>query len=447
MQDNFDETNETSTNKVEYEEQHYEYPEKTVFKAQNIIISDDDKIKNKPVTMMSKGLKSFLISAVVVLTILLGLLVFYIFYSMNGEKISISGITPNSQIKVNAEDSKLLGDTSIEIKSKPVDAGVLSAEEVYAQVSPCVVGIDVYDSGADILSDPVAGGSGISVGNGYIVTNSHVIGNSKQTSVKVILNTDEEFSGKVVGYDTKTDIAVIKIDKTDLKAASFGNSDEVKVGSDALAIGNPLGQTFAGSLTKGIISAVNRSVGRSKNFVKYIQADVPINSGNSGGALLDMYGQVIGVTVFKIRPELNCEGMGFAIPSNTVKTVVDDIIAKGFVSGRVRLGITGKAVTYYQAQIYNVPIGYIIVEIDASSNLAAAGARPSDIITKINDVNITSRDVLDEELSSHKAGDKVKLSLYRSSSNRVNASEFDINIELLEDKGETQNAKVKPNWQ
>ena len=153
-----------------------------------------------------------------------------------------------------------------------------------------------------------------------------------------------------------------------------------------------------------------------------------------------MYGDVIGMNSSKIAVA-HCEGMGFAIPSNTIKSVVDDIIEKGYVSGRVRLGLSGKMVSNYQAQIYNVPIGIIVSEISSDSNLIAMGVQSGDIITKINDVTITSMDVFYGELYSHKPGESVKLSVYRPSSNRVNFHSFEVNVILLEDKGETQNSE------
>ena len=147
--------------------------------------------------------------------------------------------------------------------------------------------------------------------------------------------------------------------------------------------------------------------------------------------------QVIGVNSIKIALA-DYEGMGFAIPSNTVKSVVDDIIAKGYVSGRVRLGITGKAVSNYQAQMYNVPIGIIVSEIGSDSDLSNKGVQVGDIITKINDTNVTGFDVFYSELTKYKANDTVKLTIFRQSTNRLNSSTFEVNVKLLEDKGETQ---------
>lgn len=384
-----------------------------------------------------KGLKAFLISVIIILTLLVVALVSYIVYSLKG---NVSNLKIGSGNSVNSGHvDEFNGESPIKFESKPQNTDEYTAESIYEVVAPSVVGVVVYDSNADIISDPVSEGSGIVINEkGYIVTNSHVVGNSKQHNIKIVLYDGQELSGKVIGYDTKTDVAVIKTDKTDLKAATFGDSDEVKVGSSALALGNPLGLDFASSLTKGIVSAVNRSSsGSDKSLVKFIQTDAAINPGNSGGPLINMYGQVIGMNSSKIAVA-HCEGMGFAIPSNTVKRVVDDIIAKGYVSGRVRLGMTGKMVSNYQAQIYNVPIGIIVSDITGDSNLKSAGVQIGDIVTKINDVVVTSLDAFYGELYTHKPGETVKLTVYRSTSGRMTSTTFEADVALLEDKGETQ---------
>lgn len=393
---------------------------------------------------IDKNLRTFLISSVVILILLLAALIGYFIYIVNNSNSDLNfGFNSNSSSVDSSSGSESSNfssdssnsDASIVIDESPAEGVGMSAEEVYDKVSPTVVGVVVYDSEANIISDPKGQGSGIIISSdGYIVTNSHVIGDSKQSNVKIVLSGGEEFPGKIVGYDTKTDLAVIKAEKKDLPVATFGNSDNVRIGQWALALGNPIGLT--NSLTRGTISAINRSLSSSKqHFVKYIQTDAAINPGNSGGPLLNMYGQVIGITSTKIVGNV-VEGVGFAIPSNTVKSVVDDIISKGYVSGRVKLGLTGKMVSHYQSQIYNVPIGMIISEINKDSDLTANGVQVGDIITKINDSNITDLEVLYSELAKCKVGDSVKINVYRPATNRSNSSTFDVNVKLLEDKGE-----------
>jgi serine protease Do len=391
---------------------------------------------------IDKNLRTFLISSVVILILLLAALIGYFIYIVNNSGVDFNfGFNSSNSSKADSSGSGQNNNSdlsnsgaSIVIEDSPVEGVGMSAEEVYDKVSPTVVGVVVYDSEANIISDPKGQGSGIIVSSdGYIVTNSHVIGDSKQNNVKIVLSGGEEFPGKIVGYDTKTDLAVIKAEKTNLPVATFGNSDNVRIGQWALALGNPIGLT--NSLTRGTISALNRSLSQSKqHFVKYIQTDAAINPGNSGGPLLNMYGQVIGITSTKIVGNV-IEGVGFAIPSNTVKSVVDDIISKGYVSGRVKLGLTGKMVSHYQSQMYNVPIGMIISEINKDSDFFANGVQVGDIITKINDSNVTDLEVLYSELAKCKVGDSVKISVYRSTANRSNSSTFDVNGKLLEDKG------------
>ncbi len=440
---------------MDYENSENEYDKKSVISA---LWNEHDDVEEDSENVgggngsnfggPKKSLKAFLISVIVILSLLVVALVSYIIYSLRGDISNLKGGTKNSSSTVSEHIDEFGGESAIKFESKPQNTDEYTAESIYEVLAPSVVGVVVYDSNSDIISAPKGEGSGMIINErGYIVTNSHVVGNSKQSNIKIVFHDGEEAAGKVIGYDTKTDIAVIKVDKTGLKAVTFGNSDEAKVGSSVLALGNPLGLDFAGSLTKGIISAVNRSKsGSPKSLVKYIQTDAAINPGNSGGPLINMYGQVIGVNSAKIAVA-NCEGMGFAIPSNTVKSVVDDIIAKGYVTGRVRLGLSGKMVSNYQSQMYNVPIGIIVAEISGDSNLKQAGIQVGDIITKINDTAITDFDTFYAELENHSPGNTVKLTVYRASANRMSADTFETDVELLEDKGETQESTSKPTFE
>ena len=326
----------------------------------------------------------------------------------------------------------------LEITDIPNTSQNLSAEQIYKKNAGSVVGVVIYDPSADVTSDPKGEGSGIVLtADGYVVTNSHVIGDSKKYRIKIITNDSSEYSGSVVGYDTRTDLAVVKVNTDNLTPAEFGNSDQLSVGSWVLAIGNPGGIDFANSLTRGIVSALNRSVSNGGN-IKYIQTDAAINPGNSGGALLNMYGQVVGINTSKIVAT-GYEGMGFSIPINTAKTIINDIISQGYVSGRVRLGMTGKVISSYQAETYSVPRGIVIADISEDSYLDDAGVETGDIITKIDSVSTTSFDILFTELSKHKPGDIVTLTIYRPQSDKSKATTFEAKVKLLEDKGETQN--------
>ncbi len=375
---------------------------------------------------MDKGLKAFLI----VITVILGATIIVFGASSFAAFLTSRGfISSNNTSKNSSATINIIDQTETE--------GTKTAEQIYSEVASTIVGVITYNPSAGLVSSSTGQGSGIIMtSDGYIVTNAHVIGNSNKYNVTVVTSDSKEYSAKIVGFDTRTDLAVLKIDATDLKAAQFGNSDQLAVGAWVLAIGNPGGLEFSNSLTRGLVSALNRSLGASNSLVKYIQTDAAINPGNSGGALLNMYGQVIGVNSSKVS---DYEGMGFAIPINTVKTVVDDIIKNGYVSGRVKLGITVRPLSAYEAQVNNVPQGIVVMEISGDSDAAAKGLRAGDIITKFDGVDTTSKSSLYNELSKHKPGDTVKLTVYRLSAiHSADSATLEINVTLLEDKGEVQ---------
>jgi len=241
------------------------------------------------------------------------------YYTME-ESIAASNI-PRVQAK---------GDFLLELESAD-GLDRLSLQELYAECSPSVVGVMAnyadksgYGWGTGVIIDK----------SGYVVTNAHVI--SKADTCTVVLWNGKECEALLVGEDAQTDLAVLKIDAKGLVPAAFGDSDELLVGDDVVAIGNPLGAQFSGTLTNGIVSAINRSVDYSGTSMTLIQTNAALNEGNSGGPLINMYGQVIGITNMKMANEygVTIEGIGFAIPSTTVKTVVDSIIENGKVVGR-----------------------------------------------------------------------------------------------------------------
>jgi serine protease Do len=400
-----------------------------------------EKADPKPVyaVAINKKLQNFLVTAIIALVILLVIFLGYLAYTLiPGTMLDFGLFSGKTSVSDSSDsgtgtDDRPVSSAGVTIVDPPQDAQGLSAEEVYEKVSPSVVGVVVYDSSATLLSDPKGQGSGIIVSqDGYIVTNSHVIFDSKQSNVKIILSDEEEFPGKIIGLDVKTDLAVIKAEKTGLPAASFGNSDKVKIGQWALAIGNPMGLT--NSLTRGTISAINRSLKSAQHLVKYIQTDAPINPGNSGGPLLNMLGQVIGINSTKAVGDV-IEGVGFAIPSNTVEVVVNDLISIGYVSGRVKLGVTGKMISNYDAQRIGVPIGMVVAEISGDSDLGKKGVQVGDIVTKINDIDVLNMEVLYNELAKGSAGKVIKLSIYRLATNKAKSTTFDVEVMLLEDKG------------
>ncbi len=190
----------------------------------------------------------------------------------------------------------------------------MTAKEVYQKVSPSVVGVVATITDQEGNSSTDQGSGIVATKDGYIITNSHVVNDSRGTQVKVVTKDEEEYTGTVIGYDRNTDLAIVKIDAEDLVPAEFGDADAMEVGDTVLAIGNPGGLEYASSMTRGIVSALNRKLSsNSDNGMTYIQTDAAINPGNSGGALVNEYGQVIGINSSKLVAE-DFEGMGFAIP-------------------------------------------------------------------------------------------------------------------------------------
>lgn len=313
---------------------------------------------------------------------------------------------------------------SMEIRKKPEnsDGGfvVKDVSDVVQKVRPSVVGV-ITESFQTYSTSST--GSGIILSeDGYIVTNNHVVEGGD--SIAVTLDDGETYAAELIGTDVKSDIAVLKIDAQNLPAAEFGDSSQVEVGEAAIAIGNPLG--LNGTVTAGIISAVDREIQVGSSNMVLLQTDASINPGNSGGALLNEYGQVIGVNSAKISSE-DSEGLGFAIPSNTVGPIVEELIDKGYVSGRPLTGISGRNVSALTAAFYNIPQGILVDQVAPESDAAAKGLTAGDVIIGVDDIrveNISDACTLRDE---HKAGDTMKLIFYRQ------GSTHEINIQLMEE--------------
>jgi len=325
------------------------------------------------------------------------------------------------------------------------------ATAIAEKVGPSIVGIKVNYVVQDFwfgVQQSSGSGSGIIIrSDGYILTNNHVIesamssGNkiAKNASIQVILpnQPDQFYDAKVIGRDEKTDIAVLKIDLSELPAAEIGNSDELKVGELAVAIGNPAGLEFMGSVTQGIISGLNRQiqVGTGQPL-KVIQTDAAINPGNSGGALVNAKGQVIGVNTIKISGS-NYEGLGFAIPINTAMEIANSLISDGYVKGRPYLGV--KIDTRYNeemAEMYKVPAGVLVSDVLPLSAAYNAGIKQGDIIVEFNGVPVKNINELEAEKNKYKAGDTVKLKIYRiDSTDYTRGTYIDVELTLGEEKG------------
>jgi serine protease Do len=283
----------------------------------------------------------------------------------------------------------------------------------------------------------------------YIITCAHVISDSGIT-IKVQTNDGEQYDASIVGMDTKTDIAVVRISKTGLKAAEFGSSSALKVGQRVYAIGNPGGTEFFGSFTSGIISAIARPVNSPVGYeMSCIQHDAAINPGNSGGALVNERGQVIGINSSKIAAE-EYEGMGFAVPIETVKEIVDDIIANGYVTNRAKLGIKYSVVEQSQAyntvvQLKGYPAGSIIIaEIQSDSSLVGTRAQVGDLIIAVNGKPMEDSDMLFDLVQNGKIGDTITLRLVHISAN-YETEEFEVTATLVEDRGTVEEETTTEN--
>ena len=340
---------------------------------------------------------------------------------------------PDDNIIVPSQNDDLYNsDTTIVLKDYPSDQDNTSkynTKSAFEKVSPSTVGIVCY---SDKDKNNLLGqGTGIIVDkNGYIATNSHVIGDTKSSYVSVVLDNGTTYSAEVVGYDTRTDLAVIKISASGLTPAEFADSDQISIGEDVIAVGNPGGIEFQNTLTRGVISAKDRTLGLSTQ-VSYIQTDAAINPGNSGGPLCNIYGQVIGINSAKIA-DADYEGMGFAIPSTTVKEVVDDLIKQGYVEGRVKIGITGNISTSSFLS-GDVPTGIQIAEIIENGPCDNGEIKVGDIICKLDDYEIKSFNDIYVALTKYKAGDKATLTIYSVETGEYYESE----VILQTDNGST----------
>jgi serine protease Do len=288
------------------------------------------------------------------------------------------------------------------------------------------VGVSSYN---DTYYEPVSIGSGIVMSaDGYIITNAHVVAGAAKYKVQLFDNSP--YDAQLIGFDSSTDLAILKITASDLKAAVFGDSSQAVVGETVVAIGNPSGIELAGSVTRGIISAVNRTVSNNSSQFSYIQTDAAINPGNSGGALVNEYGQVIGINSAKIVAA-GYEGIGFAIPITDAKPILDMLIESGKVTGRVMLGIGYNPVTEADSLKYGIPMGLEIREIYEISDLRNKDVQLGDILIEVNGERILTLPDVESIIGEFQVGDEVTLRFYRRIST-VQSTEFEVTVKLIE---------------
>ena len=288
------------------------------------------------------------------------------------------------------------------------EGGGMSLQDIYTLNIPSVVSITCQGSRS------ASSGTGVVLSvDGYIVTNAHVVENAHTYTVQ--LTDDRTFSARLVGCDDISDLAVLRIDCTDLTPAQFGDSSTLRVGDTVVAIGDPLGAAFRGTYTNGIVSAINRDVDMNGRTMTLIQTNAALNSGNSGGPLINCYGQVIGINTMKIgafTDTAGVEGLGFAIPSTQVKEIVDQIIAQGYVSGRPTLGITGEALSTFYQHYYRMPAGLYITEVDPGSDAARKGIQEGDMLLYLGETRVTSMEDLKTALYDCEVGQTVEVIIY-----------------------------------
>ena len=306
----------------------------------------------------------------------------------------------------------------------PVEGG-LSLQEIYQQNIPSVVSISCVGYGSASTGTGV-----ILTSDGYIVTNAHVVEGAG--TIEVLLTDNRVFPANLIGSDEISDLAVLQVQAQDLIPAQFGDSTQLRIGDTVAAIGDPLGVEYRGTYTDGIVSAINRDVDMDGRTMTLIQTNAALNSGNSGGPLINCYGQVIGINTMKIgafTDSAGVEGIGFAIPSVTVKDIVDQLIQQGYVSGRPTLGIEGEALSSFYQHYYRLPAGLYITHVEPGSDAHMKGIEDGDLLLSVNNQRITTMEELKSILYDREVGETVEAIIYRT------GERYRVVLTLSENKG------------
>lgn len=312
---------------------------------------------------------------------------------------------------------------TVQLHDRPgANVPMMSIPEIYQQVSPSVVMI-LAGSGSSM-----ALGTGIIMSaDGYIITNAHIIADSDD--IQIVMHDNETIhNAAIMGADTTTDIAVLKIEADNLNPAVFGDSDQVVVGESVVTIGNPYSMSYAQTVTDGIISGVRRNVYDGSTSTNFLQTNAQLNPGNSGGPLINMYGQVIGINSAKIMSSgtATYEGLGFAIPMTEAKEIVDELIRYGYIAPDPVIGITVSYVSQDSDVAQAMVSGCMVMSIEADSDAYKNGLRIGDIITQINGKSFDDLDGFIDEKNRYQVGDKISLRYWRM------GKYYDIEVELIE---------------
>ena len=320
---------------------------------------------------------------------------------------------------------------SVEIESSPAAPatpasedeadGALSLQEIYKKCIGSVVSIT-----ASAQSGKSSGTGIVLSADGYLITNHHVIENAQVIAVQT--SDDRQFQASIIGSDEASDLAVLKVEADDLQPAEFGDSDKLAVGDRVVAIGDPLGAQLRGTMTSGIVSAINRDLEVNDRTMTLIQTDAALNNGNSGGPLINCYGQVIGINTMKLRSyySTTAEGLGFAIPMAVAKPILEELMENGYVAGRPAIGISYDTLPLAFRIYYNLPEGVYISAVYDGSDAQAKGVTAGDIITAVNGTRVTSIDELNRVKNQFTAGDSITLTLYNGGSYR------DVEVTLID---------------
>lgn len=304
---------------------------------------------------------------------------------------------------------------------------VLSVMEIADQGKPAVVAITIEVTVRDFFGQvgrvDAAGSGFIITSDGFIVTNNHVVNNAEV--ITVVLDNGDVYDAYQVGSDPRNDIAVLKIDASELPTVVLGDSSDIMVGELAVAIGNPLGQ-LSGTVTAGIISGLDRQITIDGQTLTLLQTDAAINQGNSGGALFNSFGEVIGINTAK-SAGAGIEGLGFAIPINHAKPIIEDLIRHGYVAGRPKIGVMTRDISPQMADYYDLPQGVYIVEVETGSAAARAGLRRADIIIGSNGIETLTTDAVNDVKETLQPGDEMVLTIVRD------GETMDITVVLEED--------------
>ena len=330
------------------------------------------------------------------------------------EPVNLEGVNTKLEITASPQALENIADVP----------GAISWQDVYEKVMPSVVSITCYDSRS------ASSGTGVIMNaSGYIITNAHVVEDAQR--INVLLSDGRALEARCVGADALSDLAVLRVNAIDLTPAEFGDSSSLRVGDEVVAIGDPLGVELRGTMPNGIISGINRDIKSGNRTLTLLQTTAALNTGNSGGPLVNCYGQVVGINTMKIGDYASAsgvEGLGFAIPITSVQTVLEQLASRGYVAGRPSLGLEGQEISTFYQFYYRMPAGIMITALEEDSSAATQGIRRGDILMSLNGIPVTTLDILEEIIYASAVGDELQASFYRD------GREFTLTLVVGEEK-------------